>query len=392
MNTPQKASDLKYGDEIKLVADPAPDAGMLERNARYTVATRVMQFYKGKVAGKKGDEPTSKSWDKGNLTLNEALFVVDYAMSRGLNPFGDIHIWYYKGLMVTEHYRILVGWSQLRKPYSVTFKPIESNAERMRNGMKAGDIGATAIVIKDSDRPAWTAAFSAVLAAMGQSGNLDLDSARSQVDSIFATQAVGIVTADEMQDRNGESKAIDVKGWSWMQRAETRALRNALGRSHGTPTPVEIKSYAAKLNPNATMERLASPAFDPNLGEQNLQLSAIAHQEKIQNDPDLAKKAKANINLMRGDEDEDGIGDDYESAPKAEKEAVEDGEFVYDILTPNQLLEWANDNSPTPFKNKSELARAIKTQLGNKWTFPKTPDQKAWQKAQHAIKEFLEMA
>ena len=277
-----------------------PGYNLPSRDQLHTIACRLIHQTRGTVAGITPDgKRTGKSWHRGTLSLEEAVFSVQYALSRGLNPFGDIHIWWYRQLQVTEHYRILAGWANLRQPYTGTYRPIEDADNRQRHGLQEGDIGAACYILKAADRELFLGCLAAGMT-------------RWEALATAGTSAVGIVYQQEMTDSEGQPKQIDVKGWSWLQRAETRALRNALGRSHGTPTPAEIIFYAQRLNPGLTPAALASPAFDPDLSpdlqRRYLELTAQSEQRR-QRDAHLTpeqrrRRFEETVELLRGEEEE----------------------------------------------------------------------------------------
>jgi hypothetical protein len=268
-----------------------PGFGLPSRDQLYTIAARLLNQTRDTISGIAAQgQHTGKSWDRGTLTMDEALYCVQYALSHGLNPFADIHIWWYKKIIVCEHYRILAGWARLREPYTDTYRLITDPDERARHSLEPGDLATICYIMRDSQK------------------DLFVECLRNSIDrwtamEIASTTAIGIVLDAEMRNKEGKLTRIDVRGWDWNQRAETRAFRNALGRSHGTPTPAEIQAYAQKFNPGLSPALLADPRLDPSslppAAQERLmrlnQPSPLAGQVMSQND---------RVTLMRGKEEE----------------------------------------------------------------------------------------
>lgn len=293
--------------EVQIISNPG--YGLPERNALFTVAGRLQKHYKGQISGRATNNGvtinTDKAWDKGDLSLDEAIYVAQYSLSRGLNPFGDIHIWWYKKLTVCEHWRIMIGWANLREKFSEHSFLIESPADRDKHGLADGDLGVVCFILKESSRPQWQMVYSTIIAAMLQTNKVDFDLAARKAYEATCPSAVGVVAVKEMTGDNGKIKQIDVKGWTWYQRAATRALRNAIGRSHGTPTPAEVMAYSQRLNPGLSLDALASPDFEPELTLEGQQ--RFFQLNRGQTNPQLGNLS-GNVQLMRGGGD-DAIGE-----------------------------------------------------------------------------------
>jgi hypothetical protein len=267
-----------------------PGYNLPSRDQQYTIACRLIHQTEGTIAGISPDgQRTGKSYHRGTLSLEEAIFAVQFSLSRGLNPFADIHIWWYKKLVVSEHYKIMAGWARLREPYTDRCRPLPHD-EKMTRSLAADDLAVRCYILKNANQPMF------------------IECIRAQMDpwqalDIAATSAVGIVYADEMTDKEGKFKRIDVRGWDWQQRAEIRAFRSAISRSHGTPTPAEIQAYARQLNPNMTADALADPRLNPADLPPDAQNRFFALSQP--NRPD-SLSLEERVTLLRGEE-EDGI-------------------------------------------------------------------------------------
>lgn len=307
---------------VQLCDDPGQDLPVFipARADFFALAKRLMLHTEGTITGKSGLEPTNSIYTKGSLTLEEALYCVQFAISRGLNPFGDIHIWYYHKIYVTEHYRIMVGWANLREPFTAHYYRLDSNDDMIAHGLVAGDLGVICYIMKRKDQDHFRFIYGKVMEAYIKLGmGLDLDAISRAAYKESCAYAIGKLDPDEMM-KDGKPKKIDVKGWTWEQRARIRALRNALGQSHGTPTPAEIKAYAQKINPSMTISGLLSDDYDPNLPKDAQEGFFRAH-----NAAEAAIKKNGTSGKMSFDDRVNLVRDTDRSDPIGEGEFIEGG-------------------------------------------------------------------
>jgi hypothetical protein len=290
---------------LEILDDPGNGFG--SRNAIYTVARRLMVHYQGKVLG--GWNENSQQFvgkdQLGGLRERDAIYATQFAVSRGLNPFGDIHVWYIKGQIIVDiHWRILKGWAELVCPFRT--KPIDmSEEEREKHGLQEGDLGVISYNIADADKDF----YRAMLLTLIEGGHSVSEAKLDAIKLVAKGAGVGIVKKYEM-------KKDPPKGRSWNWRCRIRSLRDAIGWSHGNPTVVQIRDFAEGRGTKITaadLPVLAEPIMaDLNPPEQKryLQLNADLRKATAKRDEmppaDLAAQSQAHINLMRGSiEDEE---------------------------------------------------------------------------------------
>lgn len=229
----------------------APGEGFQSQDAIYTIAQRLRSHTKGKIIG--GYEtnsngqlvPLKNAYAPGDLAPKDALYAVEYALTRGLNPYGHIHLWYQRSnksplpqLIIDIDWKILKGWAEWRNPFRTEYVKMDAE-ERQKHGLKEGDLGAVAYNMLDSD----VKYFHEYQLSFIKSG------IKPSEAKILASQAtaksigVAVVLASEMKSFQGKAIAPP-KARSWQWRAETRAFRDATRRSHGEPPPAQIKAYA----------------------------------------------------------------------------------------------------------------------------------------------------
>jgi len=191
-------------------ATPAPDLTLIEYGSRQDVLSLARRIQTMLPSGAK-------------LSLEHAMAAAQYAILTDANIFrGEIYAWddVRGDLVLDDGYKILVRWAKRQCPYSQRFDPMGPQE------LPAGAIGVRCWILRDDARP--------LLRDLIQGG-----ATWREAFEIAATPAVGIVTTADRLTREGKEKKLPT-GWTWEQRAETRALKNALNRSHGAPSPREI--------------------------------------------------------------------------------------------------------------------------------------------------------
>jgi hypothetical protein len=164
------------------------------------------------------------------LTDSHAIAFAQYALITGANPFrGEVYAWEGSDgeLIINDGYKLLSRWAHNKEPYSQRFGQYDGKLED-------GDIGAVCYIVVASQYD--------LLARLTEIYARDPNLSGDPYDKAFktiATKAVGVVTSKDMVSKRGYP-INPPKGWTWEQRAETRALKNCLNRSHGMPSMREI--------------------------------------------------------------------------------------------------------------------------------------------------------
>ncbi len=309
--------------EIQIQDDPG--YGLGSRQNIHTIAGRLVEHYKGKINGGWNSDKNEfvSAYNQGDLRPSDALYATQYSISRGLNPFGDVHLWYYhEKLTLTPHWRILKGWAELIAPFGTkSFRMTDD--EREQHNLALGDLGVIAYNILDSAHQFYQKMTLAFL----EEGLTASEARRKAAASTAKGTGVGIVLAAEMKNRNG--KIAPPKGRSWDWRCGIRAFRDAVGKSHGDPPPAQIKAFAQGHGigiTSADMPALAEPIMSelkPPEQRRYLELNADLRKAETRREamtPDeLAAQSQRHINLMRGSEDDCALGEE------PEREEISDG-------------------------------------------------------------------
>jgi hypothetical protein len=312
-----------------------PGNGFQSRDVIYTISKRLASHTAGKIVGGYGPNgrPLSNRYALGNIAPDDALYATEYALTRGLNPYGHIHMWYHRSgdlppqLIIDVDWKILKGWAEWRSPFGTESVLIDSE-DRSKHGLKVGDIGYIVYVILDSDRKY----FHQYVMTMLESGK-SVSEARLTASKLTAkAQGLGIVRANEMVTRN-EKPIPPPKGRSWEWRAETRALRDAIRRSHGEPPPAQIRAFSESNGTGIDDSHLSLMANEshpvdlaPDDQQRYFQLEAQAR--RIKEGGGTADTELAN-SLMRNNGDDDPLDLSPEPEPEPEPEPdIETGQVI----------------------------------------------------------------
>lgn len=234
--------------ELITIDQQVTDLGFQSQDVVQEISGRLIQHTRGKIVGgyvERGDQLVpGGAWDTGDLTVPDARYAVEYALTRGLNPYGHLHIWYQRSsnkppqLIVDMDWKVLKGWAEWRNPFKTEPLPITGD-HRATYGLKDGDIGCLMYIILDSDSRDFYDMIKTFVVNGTQANEARLVAAQVCAKGI----GVGIVRKNEMTKKNGDPLPAP-KGRSWQWRAEIRALRDAIRKSHGEPPPAQIRQYA----------------------------------------------------------------------------------------------------------------------------------------------------
>lgn len=160
------------------------------------------------------------------MGVANAMVLAQYALAIGANPFrGDVYGYVdpRRGnkFVIVEGYKLLVRWAKFQMPYLEQFERMpEEDPE-----LPAAAIGYRCWILRN-DSPYFL--------PLVHNGVGHLEALR-----FCATMSVGIVTKDDRRGRQGQDIAPPVT-WTWDERARTRALKNALRKSHTVPHPQDV--------------------------------------------------------------------------------------------------------------------------------------------------------
>lgn len=165
------------------------------------------------------------------LTAEDAQRAAQYALAVDANPFrGEIYAFKnHKGdMLIVEGYKLLVRWARRQCPYSEQYTVLKDEEK------PGGSIGWRCWILREDSMD--------MLKQLKQAG-----ASFREAFEIVATDAVGVVTKGDMAGRNQAPK-----GWTWDQVAKKRALKNALNKSHGAPSPREIAQQSWEVGTTQT--------------------------------------------------------------------------------------------------------------------------------------------
>lgn len=134
---------------------------------------------------------------------------------------------------VIDGYKAIVRWAKQRAPYSDKYEPLTGE-------IGEGDKGFRCFILRHDAMPLMRELISAGMSSR-------------EAFEIAATSAVGVVTKQEMFSRKNGKPISPPTGWTWEERARTRALKNALNKSHGAPSPKEMAEGSWMVNGTKTI-------------------------------------------------------------------------------------------------------------------------------------------
>ena len=158
----------------------------------------------------------------GKLAPQEALLLAQYSAAMDANPFrGEVYAYQHRGkLVLVEGYKLLVRWARRQCQFYERY-------ERVANGDDTIPPDAIAFRCRILRQDAISA-----LAELTKAGV-------PNAYEIVSSTAVGVVTLADRTSKEG--KPINPPtGWTWEEVARKRALKNALNRAYGSPSPREI--------------------------------------------------------------------------------------------------------------------------------------------------------
>lgn len=221
------------------------------------------------------------------LSVPQALAAGQYAVATGLNPIrGEFYPMVdSKGrFSIVDGYKALTRWANDECHYDAQYRrlePGEGEAFRIK-----------CIIMRDDRRE-----------------KLDYYLERGAdfptAFDLVTTSAVGVV-------KENETRNDPPKGWTWEQRAEIRALKNALNRSHGMPTLAELARKSWEVAGILTKpedwegtEELTTVEQRERYAEMSARTRGVQEAFRQLSPEEQQAKLADNDRLLHGDHDED---------------------------------------------------------------------------------------
>jgi|GEM_PF-6024599 len=199
---------------------------------------------------KKGDAPAEwgdrediialsnrlKTMMPGDLSAQEALLLAQYSAAMDANPFrGEVYAYMSQGkLILTEGYKLLVRWARRQCQFYERYERITNNTDTIPEDAIAFRCR---ILRQDAVND---------LARLTEAGIPD-------AYLILTTEAVGVVRKNETWSSKYNKPIAPPKGWTWEDVARKRALKNALNRAYGAPSPREIAQETWQVEDTLTI-------------------------------------------------------------------------------------------------------------------------------------------
>lgn len=226
-------------------------------------------------------------------------------------------------LKTSDDYKWLVAWAIQRERY-LTGNPEASFEEKyqelteedkLREGIHADDFAVYCTITTSADRLKFREEVKGWI-DMGFDGAKAVELARETLGHV-GTRSVGTVGTNEAFYQDGNSKMPT--GWSPMQRARIRALKNTIHAKWGTPSIDDMQQMTRNM---AQIEISSEDWQDVSLDEpmevqvRQAEMNAQARQakEEIANQSPEERQTELNkrVDLMRGPQEDSLIGEDYQ--------------------------------------------------------------------------------
>lgn len=235
----------------------------------------------------------------GKLNRDQALALAQYSAALDANPFrGEVYAFESRGkLVLDEGYKLLVRWARRQCNFSDRYERV-----RGEESVAEDAIAFRCHILRDDAQ--------GTLKALTEVG-----ASWAEAFSIAAQSAVGVVTRDDMFNRQNQP-IPPPKGWTWEQVARKRALKNALNLAYGAPSPREIARESWTVDDVVTVPEDWSD--DPDMLPIERELAAAANAKDRQRQPCEVDAATAYGELFDNDlpaqesEGDDGDNGEHE--------------------------------------------------------------------------------
>lgn len=206
----------------------------------------------------------------------QAMALAQYAIAVDANPFrGEIYGFVSKGRFVlVDGYKLLVRWAKRQMPYVERYESLGEGE------LPQGAVGYRCWILRDDAK--------SLLAVLIQGG-----ADWREAFDIAAHSAVGVVSMKDRTTKDGRPMDPPV-GWTWDEVARKRALKNALNRSHGAPSPREISRESWIVEDTETEPEDwegCTPNMTPREREATAEYSAKLRQMRAEKQPMSAEQA-----------------------------------------------------------------------------------------------------
>jgi hypothetical protein len=264
----------------------------------------------------------------GNLTQQQALSLAQYAAATDANPFrGEVYAYEDRGkLQIVDGYKLLVRWARRQCNFYSRYEPIEN--------LQEGDVGARCWLLREDAK-----GMLQMLVECGATWREAFETA--------ATSTVGVIRKAEMWSQKYNKAINPPNGWTWEQVAEKRALKNAINRAYGTPSPREIAAESWKVGaldtePSDWVTDDVTPGMS---GEERARLAAMhARDRERESVTDPEETLQNGHSILRGDPEDEWDEDQFNASEKDQAAEYAQMELGAEIAVPaGDLPAWAQE-------------------------------------------------
>lgn len=279
----------------------------------------------------------------GKLSTEEALLLAQYSAAMDANPFrGEIYAYESKGKMIlVEGYKLLVRWARRQCQFYERYERITNDTDDIPDDA----IAFRCRILRDDAVNA--------LARLTEAGV-------PFAYEICSIEAVGVVTSADRTTRQGKPSPPP-KGWTWEDVARKRALKNALNRAYGAPSPREIAEETWKVEDTLTIPEDWTDVT-PEMPSAEREATAL-YNAKQRLSPPLEQTFAASMDDL-GFPTEEATGEvaGPPQTPPGEELAEKDGQATDSATETPQ--EAAGDDEASPWHNRIVLIDRAREEIG----------------------------
>ena len=258
-----------------------------------------------------------------------AVRAADYGRAIDANlARGEIYAWEdSKGLHIVEGYKLLVRWARRQSDFLDREERLTPREMEERGLDPEKDIGYRVWILREDKIPTLNKLIAQMAPFAAHMDEPPYDKAYREV----AQCAVGVVTKKDRLTKKGDDKDPPT-GWTWHDVAIKRALKNALNKAYGIPSPREIADESWRVGEVQTTEQ------DWEIVNEEMPDAPKQERELLAAQLALSRERQAELEAMSPEERQaalDGapvvVGHDSQEPPEdqgaAPPQALEPGEI-----------------------------------------------------------------
>lgn len=297
------------------------------------------------------------NWEEGDLLYQDARYAVEWGLSQGYNPLGQVHVYYIGGQVIVQPlYNVRVARAEGTEKFSTEYFDMTPE-ERAKNGLQDNDLGTVAFVLLDSDRGMYTQETLRLV----REGTSHSEAKHMVLELLAKGRGIGVLSGEEIQKKKRPPTG---RSWQWV--VEKRALTDAINRTFGEPghdpAPQGFTVTQADL---PALADSGFPADAPADAQQRYLETARTTRQLQAGPPPTPEQFRENVNALRGPDDDDEFFDnldreDHEEGEIEEPESTPDSDAIEFRQRLQDKVEAVGNNDPATEVQQALVADKLK--------------------------------